>query len=155
IRAIKIYQNTPLVKCISKVLSEAAEATGTGLGAVATILTDPSIFGLLRDLDSANPTSEKIAEAIGRIASYTKDLNSTVAAARFLPARRFSNALPELAGVLENAIFLARDPRSVRQILEGFTAGEIDVVLERLSGNKQAIASIRDIAWKTRNASSI
>jgi hypothetical protein len=151
IRAIKIYQNTPFVKRIAAVLAESAESAGTNLGRIAAILTDPAVFGLIKSLDPANPNSERIVDAIARVASYTVDLDSTLAAGKFLYARRHASYLPELSLLIENSIFLARDPKSVRQIIEGFTAGSVDVVLQRQSGNKSVLSAIRDIAWKARD----
>jgi hypothetical protein len=71
--------------------------------------------------------------------------------ARFLYARRFSAGLPDLARIVEEAVFMARAPRSVRQMLEGLRAGSIDVVLLRAAGDRAAVSAIRDLAWQSRN----
>ncbi len=150
-RAIKIYERSPFLKRIAANLSEAAETAGTDLAKVAQILTDPAVFGLIRELDPAKPNSERIVDAVSRIASYTRTAESTLAVGRFLTARRHFEYLPHLASVVENAIFLARDRRSVNQILDGLTAGSIDRVLQEQNGNSNALAAIRDIAWKARD----
>ena len=90
-------------------------------------------------------------DAVCRIAGYTRNLDSAFVCRKFLIARRHFAYLPELASLVENAIFLARDQRSVKQILDGFTAGSIDVVMQRQTGNKNALSAISDIAWKSRN----
>jgi hypothetical protein len=154
IRAVRIYQNSPFFKLICEILGDAAEATGIHLASIATILTDPEIYGIVHELESV-PGAERIVRAIGRIATYTKNLDSTMRAARFLFARRYSPHLESIASLFENSIFMARDPKSVRSIIEGLTAGSIDVVLNRLNGNKQALASIGDYAWKARNSKAI
>jgi hypothetical protein len=114
-------------------------------------LTEPPLFGLIKELDSTNPNSERIVDAICRTASYTKSEESTLAVAKFLYARRHFTYLPQLASLVENAIFLARDKRSIKQILDGFTAGAIDVVMQRQDGNNNVLATIRDIAWKSKD----
>ena len=150
VRAIKIYERSPYLKNIASNLALAAE-TGSDLGKVGPILTEPSLYGLLKDLEPSNPNSERIVDAVCRIAGYTRSLDSALAATKFLFARRHFAYLPELASLVENAIFLARDQRSVKQILDGFTAGSIDVVMQRQTGNKSALSAISDIAWKSRN----
>lgn len=154
IRAVRIYQNSPFFKLVTGILGEAAEAAGVHLATIATILTDPEVYGIIHDLESV-PGAERIIQAIGRIATYTKNLDSAVRAAQFLFARRYSPHLEQLALLLENAIFMARDPKSVRAIVDGLTAGSIDVVLNRLNGNKQVLASIGDYAWKIRDSKAI
>jgi hypothetical protein len=71
--------------------------------------------------------------------------------AKFLYARRDFAYLPQLASLVENAIFLARDRKSVKQILDGFTAGAIDIVMQRQDGKNNVLSSIRDIAWKSKD----
>jgi hypothetical protein len=132
-------------------LAQAAEFADVDLGKAAIILTDPAVFGLIRELDPAQPNSERIVDSLCRTAAYTRNLDSTLAVGKFLWARRHFEYLPSLASIVENAIFLARDRRSVNQILEGFTAGAIDRVLQEQNGNSNTIAAIRDIAWKTRD----
>jgi hypothetical protein len=151
VRAIKIYEKSPFLKSIAKNLGEASETSGSDLGKMATILTEPPLYGLVKGLDSANPNSERIVEAVCRVASYTRNAESTLAVANFLYARRHFAYLPDLASLVENSIFLARDERSVRHILDGFTAGSIDVVMQRQNGNKNVLGAIRDIAWKSKN----
>ncbi|HSP07777.1 MAG TPA: hypothetical protein VLR94_11410 [Acidobacteriota bacterium] len=151
IRAIKLYQDSPFLKRITAILSEAAEIAGVHLAAAASALTDPTVFGILKTLDPAHPSSEKIVETAGRVAVYTRDARSTAEVAQFLHSRRFSGSLPELAKLIEEAVFMARNPRSVRRILDGLTAGAIDVVLQRVGSDKAAVSSIRDLAWRSRN----
>lgn len=153
VRAIKLYEPSPFFKQIGSILGEAAETTGEGLAKVAPILTEPEIFGLIRTLDPSAPSSGQIVAAIGKIATYTKDLESTTAVAGFLYARRHAPYLKELAFIMENSIFLARDRHSVRRILDGFTAGSIDVVLQK--ENKQMVSAIRDAAWKLKDSTAI
>jgi hypothetical protein len=154
IRAMRIYQQSPFFKQISAVLQEAAEIARTGLAKVAIILTSPEMFSLIGSLE-VNPASERIVTAIGKIAIYTLHPDSTLRATHFLVARRYSEDAAELATLLENAIFMARDPKSVKEILEGFTAGSIDVVLRREAGKRQVLSGISDVAWKSRNARTI
>jgi hypothetical protein len=151
IRTIKIYQASPFVKRIAANLAQAAETADVDLAKVALILTDPAVFGLVKELDAAKPNSERIIDALCRTAAYTKNLDSTLAVGKFLSARRHFEYLPNLASIVENAIFLARDHRSVNQILDGFTAGFIDRVLQEQNSNTNALAAIRDIAWRTRD----
>ena len=151
IRAIKIYQASPYLKRIAVNLAQAADVEDVNLSKVAIILTDPAVFGLIRELDPAKPNSERIVDGICRTAAYTKNLDSTLTVGKFLWARRHFEYLPNLASIVENAIFLARDHRSVNQILDGFTAGSIDRVLQEQNGNTNALAAIRDIAWRTRD----
>lgn len=151
IRALKLYQDSPFFKRIAALLGEAAEIAGVHLATTARLLTDPEVFGGLNGLDSAQPASEKIVETVVRVAAYTRDLSSTQDVLRFLHARRFSASLPDLARLVEESVFMARDRKSVRQILEGLTAGGIDVVLQRVGSDRSALSAIRDLAWRSRN----
>lgn len=151
IRAIKIYQASPFLKRIAINLAHAAEVEDANLAKVAIVVTDPAVFGLIRELDPAKANSERIVDALIRTATYTRSLESTLAVGKFLHARRHFEYLPNLASIVENAIFLARNRRSVNQILDGFTAGSIDRVLQEQNGNKNTLAAIRDIAWKARD----
>ncbi len=155
VRAIRIYQDSPFFKSVVAGLAEAAETVGTDLATVADAITDPEIFGLTRSLDPSSPVSGKIVSSICKMASYTKDSAATIDTAKFLYARRFSASLESVISVLENAVFMARDRKSVKAILAGLGAGAIDSVLQRHAGNKQVIGQIRDIAWKTRNPDAI
>lgn len=154
VRAVKIYQESPFLKQVSAVLQDSAEVIGPALSKVCVILTSPEMFALIGSLETS-PASERIVTSIGRIAMYTLDARSTMNAARFLVARRYSADASELATLLENAIFMARDPKSVHQIIEGYTAGSIDVVLRKEAGNKESLSGIRDIAWKSRDSRTI
>ena len=151
VRTIKLYQDSPFFKRICMLIGDAAEIAGVQLSATSKILTDPEVFGIITSLDPALSSSEKIVDTIVKVAAYTRDPDSTLDAARFLYARRFSASLPDLARVVDESIFMARDRRSVRQILEGLTAGGIDVVLQRLGSNRAAVSAIRDLAWRSRN----
>ena len=150
IRAIRIFQQSPFVKQVAALLGEAAEIEGERLGEVAEILTTPEIYGMMRELDPS-PSSEKILTTTVRIATYTKDLVATSEVARFLYARRESAVLGDICSILENSIFLARDRRSVRQILTGLNAGGIDAVLLNANGNKKLGSTISDVAWRTKD----
>jgi hypothetical protein len=154
VRAVKIYQESPFFKQISSVLQEAAEIARTGLAKVCLILTSPEMFALIGSLE-VTPATEKIVTSIGKIAIYTLNAKSTLSAARFLTSRRYSEDAVELATLLENAIFLAREPKSVKAILEGYTLGSIDVVLRKEAGKRDVLASISDIAWKSHDARTI
>lgn len=151
VRAVKLYQDSPYFKRIALMLGEAAEIAGVQLAAAAAVLTDPAVFGVIHSLDPSNAASEKIVDTIGKVAVYTRDQVSTSDVAQFLVARRYSASLPELAKLVEEAVFMARDRKSVRQMLDGWTAGAIDVVLQRLGPDKTALSSIRDLAWRSRN----
>lgn len=151
VRTIKLYQDSPFFKRICALLGDAAEIAGVKLAATSRILTEPEVFGILTSLDPAVPSSEKILETVVKVAAYTRNAQSTLDAARFLYSRRFSASLPDLARVVDESIFMARDRKSVRQILEGLSAGGIDVVLQRLGPNKAAVSAIRDVAWRSRN----
>jgi hypothetical protein len=155
IRCMRFYQESPFLKQIATILGEAVEIAGPEGCAVARILTSPELFGMIRQMDSELPSTERTLETIARTALYTKDFTTSMAVAKFLIARRHSPALPEISTIVENSIFLARDRKSVSEILQGLNAGAIDVVIQRHTGNKNAIASIRDIATKTRNADAI
>lgn len=150
VRAVRIYQDGPFVKQIAQAVADAAEMTRSDLARVCRAITSPNVYGIIKDLDPALGTSEKIVAAACKIAAYTRNEKSTEDAARFLVARRYSPVLPDLASLLENAIFLARDRRSVQQILTGLSAGGVDVVLQRAAGDRQKIGAIRDFAWKAR-----
>jgi hypothetical protein len=154
VRAVKIYQESPFFKQISAGLQDAAEVTGVGLSKVCIMLTSPEIYSLISSLEPS-PISEIIVASICKIATYTLNFESTLNATRFLFARRYSQDAAELASLLENAIFMARDPKSVKAILEGYTAGSIDVVLRKEAGNKETLSAIRDIAWKSRDSETI
>ena len=153
VRAVKLYESSPFFKQIGFLLGEAAVTTGEGLASVGAILTGPEIFGLIKTLDPSSPSSEQIVATIGKTATYTKDLQSTIAVARFLYARRYAPYLKELASIVENSIFLARDRNSVRRILDGFTAGSIDVILQK--DHKQIAPAISDAASKLRDSTAI
>jgi len=153
VRAIRLYEPSPFFKQIASILGEAAVTTAEGLASVATILTEPEIFGLIKTLDPSSASSEQIVAVIGKTATYTKDLESTIAVARFLYARRYAPYLKELAAIVENSIFLARDRLSVRRILDGFTAGSIDVVLQK--DHKQIASAISDAASKLKDSTAI
>lgn len=154
VRAIKIYQESPFFKQISAGLQDTAEVTGTGLSKVCIMLTSPEMYSLIASLEPS-PVSETIVASICKIATYTLNTESTLHAARFLVARRYSQDAAELASLLENSIFMARDPKSVKAILDGYTAGSIDVVLRQEAGNKGTLSAIRDLAWKSRNSETI
>jgi hypothetical protein len=154
VRAVKIYQNSPFFKQISAILQDAVEITGPGLNKVCQILTSPEMFAQISSLEPS-PASERIVTSIGKIATYTLNPESTLNATRFLIARRYSADAADLATLLENAIFMARDPKSVKEIIEGFTAGSIDVVLRRETGKKEILGAIRDIAWKSKDSHTI
>jgi len=150
IRAVRLYQDSPFAKQIAACLADAAEIAGTASASVAQILTSPEIFGLIKTLEPS-PDSEMIVSTIGKICAYTKNQESTMEAAKFLAARRYSPQISLLASLLENSIYLARDRKSVNAILTGFSAGGIDVVLQKNASNKAVISSIRDFAWKSRD----
>jgi hypothetical protein len=148
IRTLRLYLESPFAKAIANALAEGAEMTGVGLASVAQILSEPEIYGRVKTLQTDNPLSEKIVATIGRIATYTKDLSATADCAEFLVARRFSPVIEQICSLLESSIYLARDRKSVRQILLGFSAGALDIVLQKGNGN---VSAIRDIAWKSRD----
>jgi hypothetical protein len=50
---------------------------------------------------------------------------------------------------------LARDRKSVKEIIAGFTSGSIDVVLQKAGENRQVLSGIRDVAWRTRDKTAI
>jgi hypothetical protein len=151
VRAVKVYLESPFLKQICSILSDAAEMTGIHLAQVAMILTTPEVYGMIRSLETSAVASEKIVFATGRTAIYTRDLNSTLKVGRFLQARGYSPLVGEIATLIENSIFMARDPESVGEIVAGFGAGSIDTVLQNQSENKQVLSKIRDVAWKTRD----
>jgi hypothetical protein len=155
VRALKLYQDSRFYKTVATSLGEAAEIVRSELATVAQILTHPELYGMIQNLDPEAPVSEKLVLTIVRVASYTRDLNSTLNVARFLQARRHSKGIESIATLMENTLFMARDRKSVREILAGFGAGSVDRVLQRHSENKDVLSGIRDIAWKTRNADAI
>jgi hypothetical protein len=154
IRAVKIYQESPFFRQICAALADMAEIDGENLAKAAEILTSPEVYGTIRTLE-AGPASEKIANTICRIAGYTRDHNSILSVARFLFTRRYSPVIASLCAIVENSIYLARDPRSVRQILTGLNAGGIDAVLLNSNGNQKLETVIQDVAWKTRDSKAI
>src|SRR5262245_19812957 len=88
IRAIKIYHSSPFLKRIAANLAQAAEIEDANLAKMAIILTDPAVFGIIRELDPSQSNSERIVDALCRTAAYTKNLESTIAVGKFLWARR-------------------------------------------------------------------
>jgi hypothetical protein len=155
VRAIRLYLESPFYKVITSSLGNAAEITGTQLYEVARILTEPEIYGLIQSLDSSAPASERIVQDIAKSAMYTKDFESTRMIAKFLYARRHSSSIDAVARLIENTIFMARDRRSVREILGGLGAGSVDHVLKRHAENRSVLSGIRDIAIRTRNSRAI
>ena len=155
IRAVRMYADTPFYKTITSSLGDSAEIVRSDLVSVARILTDLDIFGLIRSLDPNAAASQRIIQCIARVAMYTRNLDSTMTIARFLYARRHSSAVEPIAGLIENTVFMARDRKSVREILAGLGAGAVDRVLQRHAENKTVLANIRDVAWKTRNSDAI
>ena len=155
IRALRLYADTPFYKTITSSLGDAAEIVRSELVSVARILTDPDIFGFIRSLDPNAAVSQRITQCIARSAMYTRDLDSTKTIARFLYARRHSSAVEAIAGLIENTVFMARDRKSIREILAGLGAGAVDRVLQRHPENRTILANIRDVAWKTRDSDAI
>jgi hypothetical protein len=155
IRALRLYGESPFYKKIAFSLGEAAEIISSELATVARILTDPELYGLIQNLNPEFPSSETVVQTIVRVACYTCNLNSTMSVAEFLQARRHSKAVESIAGLLENTVFMARDRKSVRAILAGLGSGSVDRVLQSHPDNKVVLSGIRDIAWKTRDASAI
>lgn len=155
IRALRQYQESPFYKTIASSLGEAAEIVRGELATVAGILTHPELFGLIQSLDPGIPSSEKLVFTIARVGSYTRDLDSTIKVAKFLQARRHSNAIESIATLIENTIFMARDRKSVLEILAGLGAGSVDRVLQMYPDNNSVLSGIRDIAWKTRDSGAI
>lgn len=154
VRAIKLYQESPFLKQILSTLSESAEVAGVETGVVASILTEPELFGIVGQLKDV-ATGERIVQAIGKVAMLTRNRDAALSAASLLQARRFSSSLPDFAALIEDAVFMARDRKSVHEILSGLASGPIDVALQKASGDKRLLAAIRDVAWKTRDAASI
>ena len=150
IRAVKIYQDSPFFKQICGALGDMAEIDGEQMAIAAEILTSPEIYGTIRLLESG-AAADKIVNAICKTAGYTRDHDSTVSIAKFLFTRRYSPVIASICAIVENSIFLARDPRSVKQILTGLNAGGIDAVLLNSNGNQKLESVIQDIAWKTRD----
>ncbi len=155
IRALRLYLQNPFYKSIASALGEAAEIVRSDLAAVAHILTEPDVYGLIQSFDSSFPSSERMIQCIARVAMYTRDHDSTLFVARFLHARRHSSAIEAIAGLIENTVFMARDRKSVREILAGLGAGAVDRVLQRHTENKAVLSNIRDVAWKTRDSRAI
>jgi len=155
LHALRLYQDSPFFKTIAAFLGDAAEMVRSELIHVAEIFVHPEIYGMIRSLDPSAPTSDRFVRCLGCVASYTRDLESTMAVASFLHARRYSALFDSIASLLENSIFMARDRKSVREILAGLGAGSIDRVLQQHADNKQVVSNIRDISWKTRNSSTI
>jgi hypothetical protein len=152
IRVIRQYLESPFYKVIVMSLADSVEIVRADLALVARILIDPELYGMIQTLDPAAPTSEKLIQTVVRIATYTRNQDSTIAVARFLYARRHSSSFADVATLIENTVFMARDPKSVREILAGLGAGAIDRVLQRHNGNKTVTAGIRDLSWKTRDS---
>lgn len=154
VRAVKLYQESPFIKRILSILSESAEVAGVETGKVAAILTMPELFGMIGQLSDV-AAGERIVQAIGKVTMLTRNRDAALRVASLLQARRFSSSLPELAALVEDSIFMARDPKSVLEILRGFSSGPIDLAMQKASSDKRLLGAIRDVAWKTRNAASI
>lgn len=154
VRAMKLYQESPFLKQIAAILGESAEVARDETVRVAEILDHPDIFGMLRQLNGL-ASGEQIVQTIGRVAMLTRDLASTQKVAEFLVSRRYSKFHAPLGKLVEESIFMARDPKSVQQIIKGFTSGGIDVVLQMETTTAPFLSAIRDVAWKTRDAASI
>jgi hypothetical protein len=152
---LRLYQDSPFFKTIAGLLGDAAETVRMDLVHVADIFVYPEIYGMIRSLDPSSPASDRFVQCLGCVASYTRDLNSTRAVATFLHARRYSALFDSIAGLVENSIFMARDRKSVQQILAGLGAGSIDRVLQQHADNKQVLSRIRDVSWKTRDSRAI
>jgi hypothetical protein len=150
-----MYVDTPFYKTIASSLGEAAEIVRSDLVSVARILTDPDIFGLMRSIDPNAFVSQRIIQCVARVAMYTRALGSTRTIARFLYARRHSSAVEAIAGLIENTVFMARDRKSIREILAGLGAGAVDRVLQRHPDDRAVLANIRDVASKTRDSNAI
>ena len=155
VRAVKIYQNSPFCKQIAELLGHGAEVVGHYVARVAEIVTTAEIYGMVKSLDPGASNSVRIVSTVVTTAIYCKDFRVTLMVGKFLHARRHSAILNDLAVVLESSIFLARDRKSVQEILAGFTAGSIDVVLQKAGESKGVLSAIRDVAWKTKNAGAI
>lgn len=155
VRAIKIYQESPFFRKVVDLLGDCAESTGAGMAEASRIVTDPDIYGMIRSLDPEHPSSERIVDCIIKTACYTRDYRSTIQAATFVYNRRYSPDLAEIVTLLEDSIFLARDRKSVLQILSGLGAGAIDMVLQKTDQRKELLSSTKEIAWKTRSAAAI
>ena len=151
VRVMKLYQDSPFYKTVANSLGDAAEIVRSDLSRVAEIFVHPELFGLIRSLDPASPSSERFVQSIGKVAAYTRDLDSVMAVATFLYARRYLSFFDSIATLVENSVFLARDRNSIREILAGLGAGSIDRVLQKHSDNKSLSSQIQDVAWKTRD----
>lgn len=154
VRAARLYQDSPFLKNVLAILSDSAEVAGVQTGMVAAILTSPELFGIIGQLKDA-PHGERIVQSIGKVAMLTRNHDATLRAAGLLQARRYSNVLPQIASLVEESIFMARDRKSVQQILNGFVTGPIDVAVQKAAGDARLLSTIRDVAWKTRDAESI
>ena len=154
-RALRLFQESPFYKTIATSLGEAAEIVRGKLGKVAQILTSPELYGMIQSMDAASPNSEKIIRRIATIATYTLNYDSTMSVAKFLHARRHSPTVDTVGGLVENTVFMARDRKSVQEILGGLGAGSVDTILQRHPENKAMLSNIRDVAWKTRDARAI
>jgi hypothetical protein len=150
LRSVRIYQKSPFVKVICGLLGEAVESTGVHVERIAAIMNSPEIYGIFHELEGS-PSAERIVPSIMKIATYSKDLESTIEAAKFLYARRYSPHLNSICSLLENAVFMAREPAAVKSIIRGLTAGSIDVVLQTQDGNQKVLSQIQDFAWKRRD----
>jgi hypothetical protein len=151
IRVMKLYQDSPFFKAVATTLADAAEIVRSDLSRVAENFVHPELFGMIRSLDPASPSSERLVQSIGRIAAYTRDLASVMAVANFLHARRYLSFFDSIANLVENSVFMARDRNSVREILAGLGAGSVDRVLQKHAENRAVVSQIRDVAWKTRD----
>lgn len=155
IHALRVYEESPFYKTIAAVLGEASEIVRSDLVSVARILQTPELYGMIQSLDPAAPNSQTIVQSIVKAATYTRDMEATMSIAKFVYARRHSSALEAIARVIENSVFMARDRKSVREILAGLGAGSVDRVMERHRENKTVLSQIGDVAWKTRNSRAI
>lgn len=155
VRAIKLFQESPFFQSLVPLLSDCAELVGSGTADASKIITDPEIYGIIQSLDPEHPASEKIIQCIVRTAGYTRNLRATAQTALFLYNRRYSPDLSAIATLLEESIFLAREPRNVMQILSGLGAGAIDMVLQQTEKKEELLSSVQEIAWKTRSARAI
>ncbi|HET6266384.1 MAG TPA: hypothetical protein VFG11_01615 [Acidobacteriota bacterium] len=153
-RSLKLYSASPLLKSILSIIGDAAEINGDNLARIASILNSADLFGLLHSAEGT-PNADLIVQTIGKVAIYTMDEESTMQVARFLAARRYSSTVPEMARLIEDTVFMARDRKAVNQIVEGLSSSPIDVVLQRHGTDKSMLSAIRDVAWKTKNAAAI
>lgn len=150
LRTVRIYQKSPFVKMICGLLGEAAESTGLHVERVAEIVNSPEVYGIFRQLEGF-PSAERIVTSIVKVATYAKDFESTIETAKFLSARRYSPYLNSICSLVENAVFMAREPAAVKAIIRGLSAGSIDVVLQTQDGNQKVLSEIQSFAWKRRD----